>query len=372
MDDNKLLPKLLQNLLEILDDEEYYDITIEVGNDPHKNDGTLTHIKLPNFSPEIFHIILRYIYGGKLSLKEYDTPDVIKILVDAKKILFTIIQSDNLQMSEIQIWEHVLKWSLAQNPELPSNLTDYSNDDFNNLKSTLQQYIPYINFYNLTAKEFLDKVFPYEKIFPEDLYKDLLRVFLSLSDPNSKPNDKSESGTTKESKRTIDSKIITQQHVELISKWIDRLEVTDKLVSSYEFKLIFRASRDGHFRYKFHEICDNQPRTITLVKVKDSSEILGGYNPLEWKSDSKDYSATKDSFIFSFNDNDSYILSRVIDEKEAIYNSNFYGPTFGANDLNIWSWRGNRCKKSSYESPIRKTEEKFTVEECEVFQIVCD
>ncbi|PKK64020.1 hypothetical protein RhiirC2_117959 [Rhizophagus irregularis] len=35
MDDNKLLPKLLQNLLEILDDEEYYDITIEVGNDPH-------------------------------------------------------------------------------------------------------------------------------------------------------------------------------------------------------------------------------------------------------------------------------------------------------------------------------------------------
>jgi phosphopantetheine adenylyltransferase len=27
--------KLLQNLLEILDDEEYYDITIEVGSDPY-------------------------------------------------------------------------------------------------------------------------------------------------------------------------------------------------------------------------------------------------------------------------------------------------------------------------------------------------
>jgi len=35
MIDNKLLPKLSQNLLEILDDEEYYDITIEVGNDPY-------------------------------------------------------------------------------------------------------------------------------------------------------------------------------------------------------------------------------------------------------------------------------------------------------------------------------------------------
>src|SRR2546430_13093008 len=72
---NKLLPKLSQNLLEILDDNEYYDITIEVGNDPYvkifrahmvilnyrspylrrilstnnkkKNDGNLAHIKLP-------------------------------------------------------------------------------------------------------------------------------------------------------------------------------------------------------------------------------------------------------------------------------------------------------------------------------------
>ena len=86
MTDNELLPKLSQNLLEILNDGEYYDITIEVGNDPHvkifrahmvilnyrspylrrvlstnkmKNDGTLTHIKLPNISPEIFQIILR-------------------------------------------------------------------------------------------------------------------------------------------------------------------------------------------------------------------------------------------------------------------------------------------------------------------------
>jgi len=85
MGDSKFLPKLSQNLLEILDDDEYYDITIEVGNDPYirifrahmvilnyrspylrrilstnkkKNDGTLAHIKLSNISPEIFQIIL--------------------------------------------------------------------------------------------------------------------------------------------------------------------------------------------------------------------------------------------------------------------------------------------------------------------------
>ncbi|POG81455.1 hypothetical protein GLOIN_2v1508159, partial [Rhizophagus irregularis DAOM 181602=DAOM 197198] len=83
MVDNKLLPKLSQNLLETLDDEEYYDIIIEVGKDPDvkifrahkiilnyrslylrrvlstnkkKNDEILTHISLPNISPEIFQI----------------------------------------------------------------------------------------------------------------------------------------------------------------------------------------------------------------------------------------------------------------------------------------------------------------------------
>ena len=82
MDDNKFLPKLSQNLLEILNnDDEYYDITIEVGDNPYikifrshmvilyyrspylrrilstnkkKNDGTLVHIKLPNILPKLF------------------------------------------------------------------------------------------------------------------------------------------------------------------------------------------------------------------------------------------------------------------------------------------------------------------------------
>ena len=86
MDNNKFLQKLSQDLLEILNDDEYYDTNIEVGNDPYikifhshmailyyrspylrrilstnkkKNDGTLAHIKLPNIMPETFQVILR-------------------------------------------------------------------------------------------------------------------------------------------------------------------------------------------------------------------------------------------------------------------------------------------------------------------------
>ncbi|POG77268.1 BTB/POZ protein [Rhizophagus irregularis DAOM 181602=DAOM 197198] len=206
MNDNKFLPKLSQNLLDILNDEEYYDVTIEVGNDPYikifhahmvilhyrstylrrmlstnkkNNDGTLVHIKLSNILPETFQIILRYIYSGRISLEEYDTSDIIYVLCAANEfglkelivdiqsflvktkadwmesnfnliyqtsfendsflelqkfctdltskepdkifkspnfssisenLLVSLIQSDNLQMSEIQVWEHVLKW----------------------------------------------------------------------------------------------------------------------------------------------------------------------------------------------------------------------------------------------------------------------
>ncbi|POG60011.1 hypothetical protein GLOIN_2v1716968, partial [Rhizophagus irregularis DAOM 181602=DAOM 197198] len=35
------------------------------------DDGILVHIKLPNIFPGIFQMILRYIYGGRLSLEEY-------------------------------------------------------------------------------------------------------------------------------------------------------------------------------------------------------------------------------------------------------------------------------------------------------------
>src|SRR5256885_6104506 len=110
-----------------------------------------------------------------------------------EKLLVSLIQNDNLQMKEVQVWEHVLKWGIAQNPELPPDPTRFSSDDFNALKKTLQRCIPFIRFYNLTSKEFMEKVLPYEEILPKELYKDLLKTFLSLCDPDSKPSGKSKS-----------------------------------------------------------------------------------------------------------------------------------------------------------------------------------
>src|SRR4051812_19001802 len=93
------------------------------------------------------------------------------------------------------------------------------------------------------------------------------------------------------------------------------------------------GSRDGFIPSNFHQICDiNQLSTVMIIKVKDSDEILGGYNPIEWRSDNL-YGVTKESFIFSFENEDNHILSRVMDYQHAITNESYCGPSFGKGDL---------------------------------------
>ncbi|GES91835.1 carbohydrate-binding module family 13 protein [Rhizophagus clarus] len=360
MVDNKLLLQLSENLLEILDDDEYYDITIEVGNDPYKNDGTLSHIKLSNILPEIFQTILRYIYGGKISLVEYDTLDIIKILIAANELSLQGL------ISYLQSY-------------LIENKVDWMEQNFN-LKNSIQQCIPFIKFNEFSSKEFLNKVYPYKKIIPKDQRNNLIKYFLD-HDYELKKNSVPQLIKKEVKIKSIDSKIITIQHAELISKWIDRLEITDELKNSYEFKLILRGSRDGFTAEKFHEICGNKSHTISIIKVEGSAEILGGYNPIMWESRNYsfgfkyEYSNTKDSFIFSFNnkkDIKNHILSRVKDEKYAINHYRDYGPTFGREDLKIYGTfkLSGRCRRESYEKHIRKSVDDFYIEEYEVFQII--
>ena len=67
----------------------------------------------------------------------------------------------------------------CSNPGLPSDPEDFSKKDFNVLKNSLQQCIPFVKFNNSTSEEFSNKVLPYKKILPKELYKDLLKHFLN-------------------------------------------------------------------------------------------------------------------------------------------------------------------------------------------------
>src|SRR5207302_1356976 len=132
------------------------------------------------------------------------------------------------------------------------------------------------------------------------------------------------------------------------------------------------GSRDGFDPETFHKLCDNEPMTVSIVKVKGTNEILGGYNPLIWRSCKSGYLKTNDSFVFSFTfmNLKDVVLSRVKNPDTAIYLKKIYGPCFG-NDLTI-IYDGTTCyyQQKFYEKQIRPIEGGFDLEEFEIFQIV--
>ena len=54
-----------------------------------------------------------------------------------EKYLVQIIKRDDLQIKEIEIWEHVLKWGLEKNHTLLPDPTTWSDDDFKTMETHL-------------------------------------------------------------------------------------------------------------------------------------------------------------------------------------------------------------------------------------------
>ena len=75
-----------------------------------------------------------------------------------------------------------------------------------------------------------------------------------------------------------DSEILTdEEHRSLLKSWLPPLKG--------DWRLLFRASRDGFAVKTFHSKCDNQGPTLTIVK--SGNYIFGGFTELLWKSPSK-------------------------------------------------------------------------------------
>jgi hypothetical protein len=288
-----------------------------------------------------------------------------------EKSLISLIKRDDLQMKEVDVWEHVLKWGLAQNPNLISDPITWTDDDFKKIKATLQNCLPLVRFFYLSSKEFSYKVRPYQKLLNNQLYDDLLNFYLvsdSVSAYNVFPPRKIE---------IIDSQIVDPSTVPTISSWIDKT-VENKFahtINEYKFELLLRGSRDGFTPKKFHELCDGKHNTVTFIKIKGTEEIIGGYNPLKWESSNR-WEKTKKSFIFSFKSKNikNAIISNIKNTDYALNYDNLNGPFFGSDIIinassesvnydNTW------CRKHYYEKEIRATTDQFSIEDYEVFQI---
>src|SRR5947208_10483506 len=94
----------------------------------------------------------------------------------------------------------------------------------------------------------------------------------------------------------------------LISGWIDLKKYSykeDEL--TYEFQLILQGTKDGYVGTIFEQKCYNIEQTIVMMKIKETGELIGGYNPVCWNKKEKSpndsyWIETHKSFIFKIDE----------------------------------------------------------------------
>ncbi|CAG8732585.1 1784_t:CDS:2, partial [Acaulospora morrowiae] len=365
----------------------------------------------------------------------FDSPEFLHL--NEPELVFILQQKELMSsMSEGRKWDHVLRWGISQHSELPTSLVKWKTQDFEKLQCTLAKCVSLINFNDIGAKEFYQKVQPYAFLLDVSTYQ---RVHLKhLSTSHSIWKSRSEMAYNA-IPQMIDSLILNDEQAKLISSWISkdsfstrmvkrfsevilrsskrnvsarrlrqinqvRLRENDEFVvidginnsdnsgrignankyrshvnrrerpmsaiyassmriddtisererpmsavfsgdfnyssistlnsyqpyfdnesssrgykggdtrnslpistvtststNDYEFRLLLRGSRDGFSPAVFHELCDNQGPTLCVFKLSGSGKILGGYNPLHWKSaNPRVYESSIDGFLFSF------------------------------------------------------------------------
>jgi len=79
-------------------------------------------------------------------------------------------------MEEIEIWDHVLRWGLAQHPEIQDkDMSKWSADEYDGLERTLKNCMPLIDFAHVSSNDFYDKVWPFQAMLPKTLLEDIVR-----------------------------------------------------------------------------------------------------------------------------------------------------------------------------------------------------
>ena len=185
----------------------------------------------------------------------------------------------------------------------------------------------------------------------------------------------------------IDSNIIKKEERTENYFLFNKMKEANPYNRIIKYTLVYRATRDGDSSKIFHSKCDFIGPNLTLIKTKNGY-IFGGFTYKGWKhlfkdikKDEPDFGTDlKDEKAFGFSINEQKVYKNGKPNEPAIFCNNNYGPVFKNNFLKIFDEflkKGGVCGKieesnfvgqeKDYE--LNGGEEKFEIEEMEVFQI---
>ncbi|EXX56989.1 BTB/POZ domain-containing protein [Rhizophagus irregularis DAOM 181602=DAOM 197198] len=351
---------------------------------------------LPNITSQLFNMILRFIYCGKINLDQLDESDVLNLLMAADEIniqrlidyiqgylienrgyylqqnfieilekiyqnnafidlqnicirkicvnperllnsndftslnaslLELIFNRDDLPLDEIVVWDNLIRWCLAQHPSIPQDPTQWNNDEITNMERTIHRFVPLVRFCHISPENFATRVYPFREIMPNNLVNSMVQFHMTQ-------NQQFNNDRRPPRKLANNSVIVELQHFAIFSSWIEMNDASyyNERNIPYKFNLLYRSNRDGNTPDAFHDKCDNKGATIVILKIPNSEQILGGYNPLQWDSSNTE-KHTRESFLFSFknrNNLNSATVGRNNANDSFIQCYQIYGPAFGS------------------------------------------
>ncbi|CAG8583432.1 19921_t:CDS:2 [Cetraspora pellucida] len=318
----------------------------------------------------------------------FDDPKFIHL--DRYLLKITLQRDDLGNISEDDIWNNLIKWGITQASDIlqSKNINDWIESDYVAFKETIHEFIPLIHWFQISSTRFKQNLLFFEKILTNDLYNDVLHYHLNSIIPN-------------RTFRTFPPRYAPSNHLvfvksqcfNIIANWINLCTVEKTLETkrkrqsfmekilhihdkssvkpeeskrestipqnylnfdnyqsgihnldndTYYFNLLYCAKRDGYEAEKFHKLCDKKGSTVTIVKIKGTDMIFGGYNHLSWEPyEPRDhitmayYAKSDKNFLFCFENTDDLsrsILARVKKDSYAVEYSSLNGPIFGHSD----------------------------------------
>ncbi|GBB93017.1 hypothetical protein RclHR1_00210013 [Rhizophagus clarus] len=160
-------------------------------------------------------------------------------------LLEIILKRDDLNLVEIEIWENLIKWGVAQVSRqiiLSDNPNEWTKENFIELERKIHNLIPLVRFYEISSEDYFKKVGPYEVILPKELKHDILQFHMVPGHPS---KIKSSPRVLKSNK--FDSELLNQEHFIALANLIDNKNEESAYIKNipYNFKLVERKNNSS-------------------------------------------------------------------------------------------------------------------------------
>lgn len=115
---------------------------------------------------------------------------------------------------------------------------------------------------------------------------------------------------------------LTDKHMDQLENWIGK--------GPKKFDLLYAVTRDGCVPTAFHQKCDNQGPTVTILFNQHGS-VYGGYTAVSWDQ-SGQWKNDATAFLFQLQYNNGSAANKFpcTSPTYAILGGSTYGPTFGS------------------------------------------